>query len=82
MWGLFGDCTPGPAGTHYWRSSEIENTHWAMLDQVLMRPSLLNAVQNLAILDHDGKESLLDADHTPSKDYLSDHLPVSFCVEV
>jgi hypothetical protein len=82
MWGLFGDRTPGPPGTYYWRSSEIENYHWAMLDQILVRPSLIGAVQDLDILDHDGTDSLLADDLAPSKDYLSDHLPVAFRVNI
>jgi hypothetical protein len=82
MWGLFGDRTDGPAGTYYWRSSEIENYHWAMLDQILVRPSLIGAVQDLDILDHDGTDSLFGEDRAPSKDYLSDHLPIAFRVNI
>ena len=82
MWGLFGDRTPGPAGTHYWRSSQPHNTHWAMLDQVLVRPALIDKLATLAILDHDGKHSLLAADGAPDKKYLSDHLPIFFTLDV
>src|SRR5579864_629640 len=40
MWGLFGDRTPGPCGSHYWESSIPSNQHWHLFDQVLLRPSL------------------------------------------
>lgn len=53
-----------------------------MLDQILVRPSLIGAVEDLDILDHDGTDSLLTDDRTPSKDYLSDHLPITFRVNI
>ena len=32
MWGLFGDRTPGPSGSYYWRASVLHNPYWGMLD--------------------------------------------------
>ncbi|HEY7328913.1 MAG TPA: hypothetical protein VH592_14815, partial [Gemmataceae bacterium] len=82
MWGLFGDRTQGPAGTHYWRSNQPHNTHWAMFDQVLIRPALIDRLSTLEILDHDGKHSLLAADGAPDKGHLSDHLPIHFELDI
>ncbi len=82
MWGLFGDRTGGPAGTHYWRSHQPHNTHWAMLDQVLLRPSLIDKLTDLAILDSDGRHSLLGRDGIPHKEHLSDHLPIFFELDI
>jgi endonuclease/exonuclease/phosphatase family metal-dependent hydrolase len=82
MWGFFGDRTPGPAGTHYWRSHQPHNTHWGMLDQVLIRPALINQLATVEILDHDGKHSLLASDGAPNNDHLSDHLPIYFQLDV
>jgi hypothetical protein len=82
MWGLFGDRTPGPAGTHYWRSSVIENPYWAMFDQVLLRPSLIGRLQALAILRDDGTHDLVGPDGAPDKRHLSDHLPILFSLDV
>jgi hypothetical protein len=52
------------------------------LDQVLLRPALIDRLATLEILDHDGKHSLLAPDGTPDKRYLSDHLPIHFELDV
>jgi hypothetical protein len=76
MWGLFGDRTPGPAGSFYWRSSVPNNTYWTLFDQILIRPPLIEKLKEVVILDSDGAHSLLNANGMPNVDYLSDHLPV------
>lgn len=76
MWGLFGDRTAGPPGSHYWQASVLSNTHWGILDQVLVRPGLTEYLRNVIILDSDGQHSLLDSSSIPSSKHLSDHLPV------
>ncbi len=81
MWGLFGDRTPGPAGTYYWDSSVPSNHHWHILDQVLLRPSLMNRLLHLQILDGDGDRTFLK-NGAPSKDLFSDHLPILFQLDV
>jgi hypothetical protein len=82
MWGLFGDGTPGPAGTYYLHSSKPINHFWNMYDQVLLRPELVGALQELRILDTDGNQSLLTAVGVPDKDGASDHLPVLFRLDI
>jgi endonuclease/exonuclease/phosphatase family metal-dependent hydrolase len=82
MWGRFGDTTPGPAGTHYWRHSAPANTHWAMFDQVLVRPSLHSCLKDLEIIDKDGALALALADGAPDKSFLSDHLPIRFRLDI
>lgn len=82
MWGLFGDRTPGPAGGYFWRSSVPTNTHWSMLDQVLVRPGLIDSFHDLTILNHDGEHSLVGADGTPDRNLFSDHLPLLFQIDV
>lgn len=82
MWGLFGDRTPGPAGSHYWRSSAPDNTHWQMFNQVLIRPLLIDHFDDLHILGHDGNHSLMGKDGAPNKEHLSDHLPVLFRLDI
>ena len=76
MWGLFGDRTAGPPGSFYWQSSVLSNTHWGILDQVLVRSMLTKHLRNVVILDSDGQHSLLDGKGVPSFKHLSDHLPV------
>jgi exonuclease III len=82
MWGLFGDRTPGPAGSYYWRSSALHNPHWGIFDQVLIRPALIDHLKDLHILDHDGNDSLVGPDDAPDRKYLSDHLPVLFRLDI
>lgn len=82
MWGLLGDRTPGPAGSHYWRSSVLHNTYWSILDQVLIRPALINHLVDLRILDNDGNHGLVGPDGAPDKRYLSDHLPIIVWLDV
>jgi endonuclease/exonuclease/phosphatase family metal-dependent hydrolase len=77
MWGLFGDRTAGPPGTYYWDASVPSNPHWHILDQVLLRPELIDALLELRIVDHDGAESLLEKG-VPRKNDRSDHLPLLF----
>ena len=82
MWGLFGDRTPGPAGSYYWRSSVLHNPHWAIFDQVLTRPELIDCFMELRILDDDGNHALVGTDGAPDRDHLSDHLPIIFWLDV
>lgn len=76
MWGLFGDRTAGPPGSHYWQASVLSNTHWGILDQVLLRPGLTEHLKNVIILDSDTQHSLVDGKGIPSIKHMSDHLPV------
>ncbi len=82
MWGFFGDRTPGPAGTHRWESSLPHNTHWSILDQVLLRPALIPTLGDLSILAHDGTHSLVDGEGFPDAENYSDHLPVLFRLDL
>jgi endonuclease/exonuclease/phosphatase family metal-dependent hydrolase len=81
MWGLFGDRTPGPAATYFWDKSVPSNHHWHMLDQVLLRPSLIKRLRDVRILDSDGDLPLVDNEGKPTREYLSDHLPVLFQID-
>ncbi len=82
MWGLFGDRTPGPSGSYYWRASVLHNPYWGMLDQVLLRPMLINSLGALHILDHDGNHTLVGPDGAPDKKHISDHLPILFRLDI
>jgi len=80
MWSLFGDGSPGPAGTYYYAKAEHKAYFWNMFDQVLIRPELLDSFKNedLKIIDSDGDLSFLSADGLPNKKIASDHLPIFF----
>ncbi len=80
MWRFFGDGTPGPSGTCYYPRSEHKVYFWNIFDQVLVRPALLDRfrLDDLAVIDHTGEESLLTETGIPSRKLGSDHLPVLF----
>jgi hypothetical protein len=78
MWGCFGDRTPGAAGSFYRSAGEAVNYHWNVYDQVLLRPAVMDGLEEVRILDHDGQESLLTANGIPDSTNGSDHLPLFF----
>jgi hypothetical protein len=77
MWSFFGDGSPGPAGTYYYKKAEPCVYFWNIFDQVLIRPELLDSFKNedLKIIDSDGSRSFLSAKGLPT---VSDHLPIFF----
>ncbi len=77
MWSLLGDRSSGPSGSYY-RSSGNNSTCWQMLDQVLVRPEVLEKVslEKVEILDRIGTTSLLSINLIPDKRRYSDHLPL------
>lgn len=82
MWGHFGDRTPGPAGTYFLHGSMPINYYWNMYDQVLLRPELMNSLEELRILDTDGQSSLLSDKGRPRHAETSDHLPILFRLNI
>jgi hypothetical protein len=84
MWSLFGDWSPGPAGTYYYSNSEHRVFFWNIFDQVLIRPDLLDRFSNeeLKVLDSDGNVSFLSPRGVPNVKLGSDHLPILFKLEL
>jgi hypothetical protein len=79
MWGFFGDRTHGPAGTYYHHAANINDVFWHMFDQVLLRPTLIDSLHDLMILDRIGEHDLLTKQaKLPHRDEYSDHLPLGF----
>ncbi len=79
MWALFGDRTPGPAGTYYWDNADEPTNHfWNMYDQVLIRPTLVKRFVRVEVLDSDGGQSLVTREGRPRSAKFSDHLPLFF----
>jgi len=80
MWSLSGDISSGPAGTFYFAPKGHSSYYWHTLDQVLIRPDLLECFNSLTlkILDSDGERSLLSASGKPDDSWASDHLPLFF----
>ena len=68
-----------PPGTHYFdNTNDRANSFWQMYDQVLLRPALMEQLTHLEILSGDGTEDFVTAEGRPRSDLISDHLPVSF----
>lgn len=82
MWGLFGDRTPGPPGSYYRAASHAVNYACNVYDQVLVRPSVMHALDEVKLLDSDGEESLLTRNGLPDSERGSDHLPWYFRLDL
>jgi len=70
-----------PYSTYYYNNSgEDCNYYWYMFDQVIIRPTLMNAFdeESLKIITGTSNYSLLTKNNTPDKTLYSDHLPL-FC---
>ena len=78
MWGFFGDRTDGPAGSYYYNAATPSNHFWNIFDQVLVRPGLMDALEEVCILDTDGTDALLTRNGLPRRSSGSDHLPLLF----
>ncbi len=82
MWSHFGDHPDGPSGT-YFHSGSHASQFWHILDQVMVRPSLLSRFDSASLRIHHrlGHESLLSKRGRPRTRY-SDHLPITFQLNV
>lgn len=79
MWQFLTDRGPRPAGTFYFHDSGESNHFWYTLDQVMVRPELADKLVDVALVETDGVESLLDPNHSwPDTSGGSDHLPLLF----
>lgn len=76
MWGLFGDRSPGPSGTYYHTSSSQGHYGWNMLDQVLLRRSLVPRFERVEILSAAGSRPLISQQGRPDTKSASDHFPI------
>ena len=76
MWNLFGDRTPGPSGTFYHLNPSNGHYGWNMLDQVLLRPSVISLFQDVQILTKAGEKTLHTKSGRPDKNAASDHFPI------
>ncbi|MBI2808325.1 MAG: hypothetical protein HYX68_25335 [Planctomycetes bacterium] len=53
-----------------------------MFDQVLVRPELMDRLDDLRILDSDGEVSFLNHAGRPDRNTASDHLPILFRLRI
>jgi len=82
MWTLFGkDVGAGTApGTYFYNEGEPVTQYWHILDQVIMRPSVVPYfdLPSLKILAKGKRYNLLDSHNVVDKNKFSDHLPILF----
>ncbi|MCL2386917.1 MAG: hypothetical protein FWC89_05115 [Defluviitaleaceae bacterium] len=78
-WKFFGNRTIPYTTYHYNDSGDMANCYWNIIDQVVIRPSLVKAFDDdkLRIISCTKKHQLLDNGKPDKKNY-SDHLPL-FC---
>ncbi|MCA9558059.1 MAG: endonuclease/exonuclease/phosphatase family protein [Myxococcales bacterium] len=75
MWSFLGDRTIGPPGSHFHDASGHHLNHfWHMIDQVLVRPSLMEALVDVRLVDRIGDRSLADVED--GRPCASDHFPL------
>jgi len=79
MWAHFGDRTSAPPGTTFYQKAVQIMYFWNIVDQVLVRPDLMDALHDVRILDNIGETSLVDVAGRP---FLSDHLPLLFRLQM
>lgn len=85
MWNLLGDePRDAPPATYYYRGSDPHELYWHMLDQVLLRPSLLDRFDatTLEIVTEVQGEPLVGRGGLPNRSRFSDHLPVVFEIDL
>jgi exonuclease III len=81
MWNLFGDDpTDDAPGTYYYRGPDPHELYWHMLDQVLVRPSLIDRfdIGSLGIVKTIGTDRLHRNTGIPNRTHYSDHFPIVF----
>lgn len=78
-WSLMGDLYYQPAGTYYYNKPGYDSFYWNVLDQAIIRPSLIGNFdhESYKIITHYGKNSLLTPKGLPNKKTYSDHLPIT-----
>jgi hypothetical protein len=84
MWGLLGDRKGSIPGTYFLASPDLDELHWNMYDQVLIRPDLMERVpaECVEVLTNVKGESLLSRSRRPDSVRASDHLPISFLLDL
>lgn len=76
-WRLLGDAE-GPPGTYYWRSNDGYQPYWHLLDQVVVRPAVLNDYR-LDVRIPTGRGVMTERG-LPARERASDHFPL--CVRL
>jgi hypothetical protein len=79
MWQFSGDGTEAPAGTCYYAPEAAHRAfHWNIVDQILLRPALLDhyTKDSVQIIHTLARKALTDSNWIPDRSIGSDHLPI------
>ena len=85
MWRFLGEREiDRPAGTCYYRRSDMITTFWHVFDQVLVRPALLDRFpeESVQVVTEVGNISLSQKSGLPGHGGTPDHLPITFSINI
>ena len=83
MWRFFGEREEGPPGTYYYGGSGKPISYfWNMYDQVMVRPGLVDTLKDVKIVHAINGQSLLNDQGHPDSVNGSDHLPLTFSLDL
>lgn len=84
LWSRLGDTSVGPPGTYYYSSNAQTCYYWNTFDQVLVRPDLLSGLPDieLEVLTTTPARTLTTPEGHPSREGASDHLPMTFRLQL
>ncbi|MEX2174492.1 MAG: endonuclease/exonuclease/phosphatase family protein [Pirellulaceae bacterium] len=83
MWSKYNDDSDGAPATYFYHRGDEVSYYWHMVDQVLLRPSLLSGFKSsdLEIVSQIGNRTLL-RNGKPDAKLVSDHLPLLFSIDL
>lgn len=94
MWNFLGDNREGPPGTYYYSGSTPSALFWHVLDQVIIRPEIIDIFpqESLKVITQTGNSNILDSQGRPINNVIklldkngrptpSDHLPIVFSLK-
>ena len=85
MWRLYGkESDEQSPASYYYQGSNSNELYWHMLDQVILRPTLIGRFDDssLNIITNVGDKTLLMPSEIPNNSRYSDHLPVVFSLDM
>ena len=84
MWSLMGDVSKGPPGTYYYRQAGTLSYFWHTIDQVVLRPDLIEYFdpERMTVITEIEHDPLLRDNGRPDTIKASDHLPIFFRLEL
>lgn len=80
MWKVFSENPDLHYGSYYYSSTKTYMLYWNVLDQVIIRPSLIERFGNLKILNQINTTSIV-SNTSIKKPNASDHLPLVFTIQ-